>query len=119
MKLDQLQALLEEKNFSVKFVKINNEKTKQERVYLEINKEFKFHFAMFEDKPFLYVFINHPKGFDYTGYKQTDEEKAKCKTAKFKVLNALYNERIEGLEDYENEEAVLLAPKSSKKKIDL
>jgi hypothetical protein len=119
MKLEKLKEILEEKEYAVELVKVNNAKTKQDRLYLKINSSFKIHFAEFEDSLFMYVFINHPKGFDYTNYKQTDDEKARCRTAKFNALNLLYEERIEGLEDYETEEAVLLSPKSGKKKFDL
>lgn len=124
MKLKELETKLVEKDFDAKIVKINSDKTEQERIYLNLDKAFSTYFIEFEAKPFLYVYINRPKGFDYSKIKELGEEKlneesSKCKNAKFKILNILKQEGIEGIEFYENESDVPLKPVSKKKKIEL
>ncbi|MBU9553879.1 hypothetical protein [Burkholderia multivorans] len=123
MKLTELETKLNEKDFDCKFIKINNKTIKQDRLYLSIDKNYQIYFVDVDSQIFMNVFIQKPKDFDFSNYKQSDDEKAKCRGAKFKVLNILKNEGIDGLEAYENEGDVLLSvPKkdtSTKKKFDL
>ncbi|ABO55665.1 hypothetical protein LA345_16080 [Burkholderia vietnamiensis] len=123
MKLTELETKLNEKQFECKLVKINNKTIKQDRLYLSIDKNYSIYFIDVDSKIFMNIFVSRPKDFDFSNYKQSDEEKAKCRGAKFKVLNILKNEGIDGLETYANESDVLLyIPKSdtsNKKKFEL
>lgn len=124
MKLKDLETKLVEKDFDVKFVKVDTDKVKQERIYLNLDKSFSTYFIDFEGKLFLYVYINRPKGFDYSKIKELgeevlNEESSKCRSAKMKILNILKQEGIEGVEFYGNESDVQLKPVSKKKKIEL
>ncbi len=124
MKLKDLETKLVEKDFDVKFVKVDTDKVKQERIYLNLDKAFSTYFIDFEGKPFLYVYISRQKGFDYSTIKTfseevLNEENSKCRSAKLKILNILKQEGIEGVEFYENESDVPLKPASKKKKIEL
>ncbi|HDR9039767.1 TPA: hypothetical protein QDA96_000389 [Burkholderia vietnamiensis] len=62
MKLKDLETKLVEKDFDVKFVKVDTDKVKQERIYLNLDKAFSTYFIDFEGKPFLYVYIVKTKG---------------------------------------------------------
>ena len=121
MKLQELQIKLSEKEISATYKKISNEHLNQERVYLNINKQFQVYFIEFDKKLFLKVYIQRPADFDYKGIKQSDLETERCKKAKLQILLFLKNLdlKIEDLETYEKWNDVLLAPKSNKKKIEI
>ncbi|MDN8026740.1 hypothetical protein QZN10_39665 [Burkholderia contaminans] len=123
MKLTELETKLGEKDFDCKFVKINNKTIKQDRLYLSVDKNYQIYFVDVEGQIFMNVFVQKPKDFDFKNYKQSDEEKEKCRSAKFKVLNILKQEGIDGIENYASESDVLLSfPKkdaTNKKKFDL
>lgn len=119
--LEQLTEKLNLKSIDSTFKSIENEHIKQERVYLNLNKQYQIYFIMFEDKPFLKVYIQRAKGFDYKNIKQSDLETEQCKKAKLQILLFLRNQEVEikDLEVYDKQENVLLVPKSSKKKIEI
>lgn len=119
--LEQLTEKLNLKSIDSTFKAIENEHIKQERVYLNLNKQYQIYFIMFEDKPFLKVYIQRAKGFDYKNIKQSDLETEQCKKAKLQILLFLKNQEVEikDLETYDKQENVLLVPKSSKKKIEI
>ena len=119
--LEQLTEKLNLKSIDSTFKSIENEHIKQERVYLNLNKQYQIYFIMFEDKPFLKVYIQRAKGFDYKNIKQSDLETEQCKKAKLQILLFLRNQEVEikDLEIYDKQENVLLVPKSSKKKIEI
>ncbi|PMP82258.1 MAG: hypothetical protein C0175_03915 [Caldisericum exile] len=121
MKLQELQEQLSEKEFSATYKKISNDTVKQERVYLNVNKQYQVFFIDFEDKPFLKVYIKRPEGFDFKNIKQSELETEMCKKAKFQILKLIRNQQVEikNLEAYEKWEDVLIAPKSGKKKIEI
>lgn len=121
MNLEELKSELDGASYSSNLKQIINEtkKTAETRLYVNLSSNFSSYFTMFENKPFLKVFIQQKKGFSYAGYKQTDDDSDKCKSAKFKMLAAFSNDGIEGIEKYESEEATLLVPKSSAKKLSL
>ena len=121
MKLEDLQIKLNEKKITATYSKLNNEFVKQERVYLNINEQFQVYFIKAKEKPFLKVYIQRPKGFDFKNIKQSDLETEKCKKAKFQFL-AMFKKLeldIENLEEYENWSSVLLSPKSDSLKINV
>ena len=119
--LEKLQQELDGKEISVTYKKIKNEKVEQERVYINLDKQFLTYFIIFEENLFLKVYIARPKGFDFTGVKQSAEETERCKKAKLKILDFLKKENATSLtlEKYEAWNKVNLTPTSSKKKLDL
>lgn len=119
--LEKLQTELNDKQVSVTYKKIKTEKVEQERVYINLDKQFLTYFIVFEDLLFLKVYIARPKGFDFTEIKQSPEETERCKKAKLKILDFLRKENATTLtlEKYEAWDKVNLTPKSSKKKLDL
>ncbi|MBC7747708.1 MAG: hypothetical protein H7Z76_03855 [Methylotenera sp.] len=119
--LKKIEEQLNEKEIKSNLKKINTEKINQERVYVNINKQFLIYFVEFEKKPFLKVFIQRPAGFDYSGVKQSELETERCKKAKQQILLFIRNHgvEIENLENYTDEKTVLLVPTSTKKKIDI
>lgn len=119
--LETLAAKFDEKNIRATYKKIKTEKVEQERLYVELNKQFNIYFIEFEKKPFLKVYIARPKGFDYVGIKQSDEETLRCKKAKLQIITFINNSQIEiaNLEKYDKAENVLLSPKSNKVQIEI
>lgn len=119
--LKEIENQLTDKEIKANLKLINNDATKQERVYLNINKQFLVYFIEFEKKPFLKVYIQRPEGFDFKGVKQSDLETERCKKAKFQILNFLKTNlvEIENIESYADETQVILSPKSTKKKIEI
>lgn len=117
--LVELEKALEKKGYEATYVEINNKTIKQNRVYLDLEnkktRKFIFYFAVFEGKLFLYVFLNRPYGFDYTNFKQTEEEKKRCLEAKFGVLKLMNAEGIKGIEQHESIETVSLFPRITPK----
>lgn len=121
MDLQKLQEELDSMSYSTSLKQVINEakKTAETRLYLNISREVTSYFIIFESKPFLKVFIQRPKDFNYAGYKQTEDDNTKCKNAKFKILNALSDSGISGIEHYNSSDETQITPKSSAKKIDL
>ncbi|WP_139093286.1 hypothetical protein [Delftia sp. JD2] len=121
MKLQELQTRLTEKKINSTYSKISNEFVNQERVYLNINKQFLVYFIQFDDKPFLKVYIQRPKNFDFKNIKQSELETERCKKAKLQFLNAIkfLESGIQNLEEYENWNDVQLSPKSEGIKIEV
>lgn len=119
--LEQLQTELSDKKISVTYKKIKTEKLEQERVYMNLDKQFLTYFICYEDKLFLKVYIARPQGFDFTGIKQSPEETERCKKAKVKILEFMRKEKATTLtlENYESWEKVNLSPTSSKWKLKL
>jgi hypothetical protein len=121
MKLQELQPKLLSKKISASYTSLNNEFVKQERLYLNIHEQFQVYFVSFQEKPFLKVYIQRPKDFDFRNIKQSTLETERCKKAKLQFLSALKNLElgIDGLESYEKWEDVLLSPKSDSIKFEI
>lgn len=119
--LENLAETLNLKSIDSSFKSIKNEHIAQDRVYLNLNKQYQIYFIEFENKPFLKVYIQRAKGFDYKNVKQSELETEQCKKAKLQILQFLKNQNVEidNLETYDKQENVLLVPKSSKKKIEI
>lgn len=128
MKLTELHALLEENGYVPQFKTIEKtieiegkQKTiKIDRIYLnESSKSCQLYFE--GSNPFLYVFLKQAKGFDFKTYKQSDEDKQKCRKAKFELLNLLKEDGFKGIEEYASAEETLLFPKrpEPKKKLSI
>ena|SRR5258706_8584261 len=119
MNMKKLADELNQKNIDAEFVHVNNEKTNQERVYLNIDDRFDFYLSEFEDNLFLNVWIKRNKEFFSSKIKISETQKLKetilRRKAKFKVLLKLKELGIEKIEECSSEDSVFLAPKKPRK----
>jgi hypothetical protein len=112
----KLEEELEQRGYQATYVEHPQAGNK---VYLDIDKKFTLYFAEYEKRCFLYVFINRPKDFE-GDKKHTEEERQRCKEAKFKVLKLLNDEGITEIEKCESIENVLFSPqKGIRKRLEL